>query len=131
MLKARPAKKVIIYVGKDHQYHRQALYSAILEFLFYHKVSGAIVTRGIAGFGADHRMHTDRVLALTENLPIKIEFIESPEKADELLPKLLEMAKTGLIEIQDTTILKPSEAPAKSAAARRSAPAVRLPGRRS
>ncbi len=129
MLKARPAKKVIIYVGQDHQYHGQALYSAILEFLFYHKVSGAIVTRGIAGFGADHRMHTDRVLALTENLPIKIEFIESPEKADELLPKLQEMAKTGLIEIQDTTILKPSEASAKSAAARRSAPAVKLPGK--
>ena len=48
--------------------------------------------RGIAGFGADHHMHTTRIERLTENLPIKIEFIESPEKVEELLPKLHEMA---------------------------------------
>ncbi|MGA7921686.1 MAG: DUF190 domain-containing protein [Candidatus Acidiferrales bacterium] len=109
MMKAGPAKKVSIYVGQDHQYHGESVYAAILEFLFYHKVSGASVTRGIAGFGADHHMHTDRILALTENLPMKVEFIETPEKVEELLPKLHEMVGTGLIEIQDTTIVKPSE----------------------
>ncbi len=109
MMKAGPAKKVSIYVGQDHQYHGESVYAAILEFLFYRKVSGASVTRGIAGFGADHRMHTDRILVLTENLPMKVEFIETPEKVEELLPKLHEMVGTGLIEIQDTTILKPSE----------------------
>ncbi len=109
MMKAGPAKKVSIYVGQDHQYHGESVYAAILEFLFYHKVSGASVTRGIAGFGADHRMHTDRILVLTENLPMKVEFIETPEKVQELLPKLHEMVGTGLIEIQDTTIVKPSE----------------------
>lgn len=113
MLKAGPAKKVNIYVGQDRQYHGEAVHAAILQFLFYHQVSGATVTRGIAGFGADHRMHTDRALALTENLPMKIEFIETPEKVDELLPKLHEMVGTGLIEIQETTIVKPSEASAK------------------
>jgi PII-like signaling protein len=46
---------------------------------------------------------------LTENLPIKIEFIESQEKVEELLPKLHEMAGTGLIEVQDTTVVKPAE----------------------
>src|ERR1700733_12780403 len=106
MMKAGPAKKVSIYVGQDHQYHGESVYAAILEFLFYHKVSGASVIRGIAGFGADHHMHTDRILALTENLPIKVEFIETPEKVEELLPKLHEMAGAGLIEIQDTTIVK-------------------------
>ena len=80
MIQAGPAKKVTIYVGQDHQYHGESVYAAILEFLFYHKVSGASVTRGIAGFGADHQMHTDRVLALTENLPMKIEFIETPRE---------------------------------------------------
>ena len=109
MLNAGPAKKVSIYVGQDHQYHGESVYAAILEFLFYHKVSGASVTRGIAGFGADHHMHTDRILVLTENLPMKVEFIETPEKVEELLPKLHEMVGTGLIEIQDTTIVKPSE----------------------
>jgi len=108
-MKAGPAKKVSIYVGQDHQYHGESVYAAILEFLFYHKVAGASVTRGIAGFGADHHMHTDRILVLTENLPMKVEFIETPEKVEELLPKLHKMVGTGLIEIQDTTIVKPSE----------------------
>jgi hypothetical protein len=106
MLNAGPAKKVSIYVGEDHQYHGQSLYSAILDYLFHTGVSGANVMRGIAGFGADHRMHTTRILRLTENLPIKIQFIESAEKVEELLPKLQEMAGTGVIEIQDTQVVK-------------------------
>lgn len=108
MLKAGPGKKVCIYVSEDQQHHGTSLYSAILDFLFYRGVSGATVTRGLAGFGADHHLHTARVLRLTENLPIKIEFIESAEKVNELFPKLSEMAGTGLIEMQDTMIAKPS-----------------------
>jgi PII-like signaling protein len=115
MLKPGPAKKVSIYVGEDHQYHGHSLYAAILDFLFYRGISGATVVRGIAGFGADHHLHTMRIERLTENLPIKIEFIESAEKIEELLPKLHEMAGTGLIEIQDTTIVKPSETSGKPA----------------
>lgn len=109
MLKAGPAKKVILYVGEDHQYHGQSLYSAILDYLFYHRVSGANVVRGMAGFGADHHLHSTRILRLTENLPVKIEFIEAPAKVEELLPKLHEMVGTGLIEIQDTNVVKPAE----------------------
>ncbi len=114
MLKVGPAKKVVIYVGEDHQYHGHSLYAAILDYLFYHKVSGANVVRGMAGFGADHHLHSTRILRLTENLPIKIEFIESPEKVEELLPKLHEMAGTGLIEVQDTTVVKPAEVAKKT-----------------
>lgn len=113
MLIAGPAKKVSIYVGEDHRYHGQSLYSAILDFLFYRGISGANVVRGIAGFGADHHMHTMKIESLTENLPIKIEFIESSDKIEELLPKLQQMVGTGLIEIQDTTVLKPSEVSGK------------------
>ena len=113
MLKSGAAKKVSIYVGEDHQYHGQSVYSAILDFLFYRGISGATVVRGIAGFGADHHIHTTRIERLTENLPIKIEFIESLEKVEELLPKLHEMTGTGLIEIQDTTVIKPSEVSTK------------------
>jgi PII-like signaling protein len=115
MLNAGPAKKVTLYVGQDQRYHGESVYAAILELLFYRKVSGATVTRGIAGFGAGHHMQTDRILALTENLPMKVEFIETPEKVAELLPKLHEMVGTGLIEIQDTTIVKPSESSAQAA----------------
>jgi PII-like signaling protein len=115
MLNAGPAKKVTVYVGQDQRYHGESVHAAILELLFYRKVSGATVTRGIAGFGASHHMQTDRILALTENLPMKVEFIETPEKVAELLPKLHEMVGTGLIEIQDTTIVKPSESSAQPA----------------
>jgi len=115
MLNAGPAKKVTLYVGQDQRYHSESAYSAILELLFYRKISGATVTRGIAGFGAGHHMQTDRILALTENLPMKVEFIETPEKVAELLPKLHEMVGTGLIEIQDTTIVKPSESSTEAA----------------
>jgi PII-like signaling protein len=109
MLKTGPAKKVIIYVGEDHQYHGNSTYAAILDFLFYRGVSGANVVRGMAGFGADHHLHSTRILRLTENLPVKVEFIETPEKVDELLPKIYEMAGTGLVEVQDTMVVKPAE----------------------
>jgi len=124
LLQTGPAKKVTIYVGEDQQYHGTALYAAIVDFLFFRHVAGATVTRGLAGFGADHHLHTTRILRLTENLPIKIEFVESAAKVEEVLPKLYEMAGTGLIEIQDTTILKPN-APGVKGASVPARPALR------
>lgn len=106
MLTHGPAKKVTVYVGEDVHHHGEPLYLALLNYLFYHGVSGAIVTKGVAGFGGDHRLHTARILEMSENLPIKIEFVDIPQKLDELLPKLLQMVGEGLVEIQDTTILK-------------------------
>lgn len=108
MLTSGPAKKVAIYVAEDQQYHGNAAYAAILDFLFFRGVSGATVTRGIAGFGADHHMHTTRLMDLATRLPIKVEFIETPDKVQELLPKLQTMAGNGLIEMHDTTIVKPA-----------------------
>ena len=87
MLTAGPGKKVGIYVAEDQHYHGSAAYAAILDFLFFHGVSGATVTRGIAGFGADHHLHTTSLVDLAVRLPVKIEFIESAEKVEELLPK--------------------------------------------
>jgi PII-like signaling protein len=109
VLKAGAAKKVSIYVGEDQQYHGHSAYAAILDFLFYRSVSGATIMRGIAGFGADHHIHTTRLVELAKNLPVKIEFVETAERAQQLLPKLQELAGTGLIEIQDTTVVKPAQ----------------------
>ncbi|HUJ95439.1 MAG TPA: DUF190 domain-containing protein [Terriglobales bacterium] len=109
MLKAGAAKKVSIYVGEDQQYHGHSVYAAILDFLFYRGVSGATIVRGIAGFGADHHIHTTRLMELAQNLPVKIEFIETAERVEELMPKLRELAGSGLIEIQDTTVIKPAQ----------------------
>ncbi len=116
MLTSGPAKKVAIYVAEDQQYHGSAAYVAILDFLFFRGVSGATVTRGIAGFGSDHQMHTTRLVDLATRLPVKVEFIETAQKVEELLPKLQTMVGTGLIEMHDTTIVKPSETKKEQAA---------------
>lgn len=105
-LQAGPAKKVGIYLGEEQKYHGQSAYTAILDFLFYRGISGAMVFRGTAGFGADHRMHTSRSVEVSGNLPIKIEFVESADRVNDLLPKLLEMAGQGIVEVQDTTVVR-------------------------
>lgn len=127
MLKPGPGKKVAIYVAEDQQYHGTSTYAAILDYLFFHGVSGATVTRGIAGFGADHHMHTTRLVDVAQRLPVKVEFIEAAEKVEELLPKLQQMAGTGLIEMQDTTIIKPAEK--KQGETRGAAPALKREGK--
>src|ERR1700689_714391 len=127
MLTAGPGKKVGIYVAEDQQYHGSSAYAAILDFLFFHGVSGATVTRGIAGFGSDHHLHTTRLVDLAIRLPVKVEFIESAAKVEELLPKLHEMVGTGLIEMHDTTIVKPAENKQKQAEPER--PALKREGK--
>jgi PII-like signaling protein len=107
MLKQGPAKRVTICVGEEVHQHGEALYMAILNFLFYRGVAGATVTKGIAGFGADHKLQTNRIVRLAENLPIRIEFVEAADKVDALLPKLYELAGPGIIDVQDTTVVKP------------------------
>jgi uncharacterized protein len=106
MLQTGPAKKVCIHIGEDQHYHGDSLYSAILVYLFDAGIAGASVTRGLAGFGPDHHLHSTRLLRLSENLPVKIEFVESAEKIEEILPKLTEMVDSGLIEMHDTVVIK-------------------------
>jgi PII-like signaling protein len=72
------------------------------------------VVRGIAGFGTDHKLHTSRLVELSDQMPIKIEFVESAERVDEVLPKLTEIAAHGLIEVQDTTVINPASQTSKT-----------------
>lgn len=127
MLTSGPGKKVGIYVAEDQQYHGSAAYAAVLDFLFFRGVSGATVTRGIAGFGGDHKMQTSSLVDLAVHLPVKVEFIESAAKVEELLPKLQEMVGSGLIEMHDTTIVKPAEKKQKRNAPE--APALKREGK--
>lgn len=100
------ALKVSIYIADGDTYHGVASASALLDFLFYRGVSGATVLKGVAGFGADHHLHTASLVDVSDRLPVKVEFIETPAKVDELLPKLKELCGTGMIEVQETTIVK-------------------------
>ncbi len=109
MLNAGKALKVSIYISEGSTHRGVATYASILDFLFYRGVSGATVTKGIAGFGADHHMHTSRSVEISDQLPLKIEFIESHEKVSEILGKLEDLAGTGMIEVQETTVAKSAQ----------------------
>jgi PII-like signaling protein len=109
MLTPGKAVKVSIYLSEGATHHGVPVYSSILDFLFYRGVAGATVLKGIAGFGADHHMHSAALVEISDHLPLKIEFIESREKVDELLGKLEELAGSGMIEIQETTVAKPAQ----------------------
>jgi PII-like signaling protein len=106
MLTKGPAKKVTIFINEDTQHHLTALHDSIMTFLMHKGVSGATATRAYAGFGSHQMLHTPQVEALAQHLPIRIEFVDAKEKVDEVLPTLYEMVSDGLIEVQDTTVVK-------------------------
>ena len=101
-----PAKKVTIYLNEDTRVHREPLHMAVLEYLMKNGVSGATAIRAMSGFGAHHVLHTPRIEVLAEHLPVQVEFVESAEKVAELMPALEELVVDGMIEVQDTTIVK-------------------------
>ncbi|HJT87864.1 MAG TPA: DUF190 domain-containing protein, partial [Bryobacteraceae bacterium] len=82
MLAKGPAKKVTIFINEDTQHHLTALHDAILTFLMHKGVSGATATRGFSGFGSHHTLHTPKIEVLSEHLPVRIEFVETPEKVE-------------------------------------------------
>jgi len=106
MLTKGPAKKVTIFINEDTQHHMTALHDSIMTFLMHKGVSGATATRAYSGFGSHQTLHTPKIEVLAQHLPIRIEFVETPEKVDEILPALYEMVSDGLIEVQDTTVVK-------------------------
>jgi uncharacterized protein len=106
MLRQGIAKKVTIYINEDTQHHLTPLYESLLSFLIHKDVAGATVTRALAGFGAHRVIHTPKIEVLAVHLPVRLEFIETAEKVDELLPFLCDMVSDGLIEVQDTTVVK-------------------------
>ena len=109
MLSPGKALKVSIYLSEGSTHHGVSTSSSILDFLYFRGCSGATVLKGVAGFGADHHIHSANFVEISGNLPLKIEFIETRKKVDELLGKLEEMVGSGLIEVQETTIAKPAQ----------------------
>ncbi len=109
MLAAGKAVKVSIYLSSGASHHGVSDYASVLDFLFFRGVSGATVLKGVAGFGADHHMHSTNFVEISDRLPIKIEFVETMEKVDQLIGKLQELVGSGMIEVQETTVVKPAE----------------------
>lgn len=94
--------------------HRgRPLYEAILLTLRERGFAGATVVRGIAGFGASARIHTDRILRLSSDLPVILEVVEQEERIRELLPVLDRMIGGGLITLEKAHVIlyRPDHAP--------------------
>jgi PII-like signaling protein len=117
MLAKGPAKKVCIYVNEDTRHNMVPLHEAILTYLLHKGVAGATAYRAMAGFGSHQVMHTAQVELLSEHLPIRIEFTESPAKVDEILPTLYEMVTDGVIEVHDIAVVKIARTGKKDASA--------------
>jgi len=95
-----------IFVGETDQYKGKALYEQIVIRARELNLAGATVTRGIMGFGADSRMHTAKLLRLSEDLPIIIELVDTEEKLNTLLPFLDEAVTEGLITLEKVRVIK-------------------------
>ena len=107
MLKPGPAQKVVLHLNQDTSSARDFLYTEILGFLYERGVAGATVIRPHAGFGSHHQLHTDGAGSVEgEHLPVRIEFLETREMVDAILPALCELVTDGLVETHPTTVVK-------------------------
>jgi len=98
------AKLVTIYVNSTDQWHGQPLYSAIVQLCQERGIAGATVSRCVEGFGGSGRLHTTRLLELTENLPVRIEIVDIAERIEPLLVALEPMMGEGLLTVMDVRI---------------------------
>jgi uncharacterized protein len=98
-------KLLRIFIGESDKHGRKPLYQAIVEMLRQEGLAGATVLRGIEGFGATSRLHTARILRLSEDLPIVIEVADAPERIEAVMPKIDEMVREGLVTLERVEIL--------------------------
>lgn len=107
MLTLGPAKKVTIHLNEDTSSQRDFLSREVISLLLKQGVAGATVLRPEAGFGSHHRVHTQEGgIDTAQHMPLRIEFIDTEENIQTLLPLLKDLVTDGLIEAQDTVILK-------------------------
>lgn len=100
------AQRLRVYIGESDQWHGRPLFSAIVERCRQEGIAGATVLRGIEGYGAHSRIHTARILRLSEDLPIVIDIVDGAEKIEQLLPLLEEMVTEGLITRESIHVVK-------------------------
>jgi PII-like signaling protein len=95
-----------IFIGESDHWHGRPLYEAIVMKARELHLAGATVLRGPMGFGAHSRLHTAKILRMSEDLPIVIEMVDSKEKLDELLAEIDEMVEEGLITLEPVQVIK-------------------------
>ena len=101
----RRAKRLRIYFGESDQWRGRPLYLALLDALKKQGLAGATVVRGVAGFGAHSRIHTASILRLSEDLPLILEVIDTPEKIEQALEVVSAMVREGLVTLEDVEVV--------------------------
>jgi hypothetical protein len=94
-----------IHIGESDRWQGKPLYDAIVELLRAEKFSGATVLRGVGGFGSSSVYHTDKIMRLSQDLPIVIEVIENAERIEKMLPELDQMIGGGLVTLEKVRVI--------------------------
>jgi uncharacterized protein len=114
VLSPGPAKKVIIHINEDTSSGEDFLSQEIVSLLLEEGIAGATVFYPAAGFGSHHRLHShEGGTDSAQHMPVRIEFVETAAKVDAIAPMLRELLTDGLIEVQETIVLKAASGPAR------------------
>ena len=95
-----------IFIDEDDKHNGKPLYEQIVLKAKEMHLAGATVIRGLMGFGADNRMHSAKILRLSDNLPIVIELVDTKENLNKLMPFLDETVQEGLITMEKVRVIK-------------------------
>src|SRR5579863_4337321 len=94
-----------VHIGESDRWHGKPLYQAIVELLRLEKFSGVTVLRGVGGYGSSSVYHTEKILRLSQDLPIVVEVVESNERIEAILPRLDEMIGGGLVTLEKVRVI--------------------------
>jgi PII-like signaling protein len=106
----RDAVLLRIFFGEDDRFQNRPLHEAIVLKARELHLAGATVLRGHMGFGHSSHIHTNKILRLSQDLPVVVEIVDSKEKIDTFLPLLDQMMTSGLITIEKVQVLQYGEA---------------------
>lgn len=99
------AERIRIYIGEDDKFKGTPLAEAIVKEARALGLAGATVFRGLMGFGANSRIHTSKILRLSEGLPVVVEIVDHPDRLEELLAKLEDMVKEGMVTREPVDVM--------------------------
>lgn len=100
------AQLLRVFIGESDKWHGVPLYEAIVLKARELHLAGATVLRGPMGFGAHSRLHTVKVLRLSQDLPMVIEIVDTEEKISTLLPHIDQMVEEGLVTLEKVRVIK-------------------------